>query len=204
MNKYLEKIAKFGNVGAKVNKLFDHPRSGAWAGAGIGATTMGGLGYGEAKFQQKYGTAEQKKNTKPLVVGAISGALGGFYGARIGHAIGSHRKVIRDSNDYFKNSNFGGQGGSGGYTSRNSGSIHEIHKDLNIKTPLKTKTEFKSHIRKQRSAFHPDRYTPGTPEYNQATETMKKINTAHDKFMAHPEGFEKLASNAYLNRIFSA
>lgn len=90
---------------------------------------------------------------------------------------------------------------SGGGRSYGSagGSVSDLHRDLEFpEGGFKTKAEATKHYRKMSMKHHPDR--GGDPE------KMKKINTAWDKFKAHPDGFEKLAhlhfDNVFLDSIY--
>lgn len=57
---------------------------------------------------------------------------------------------------------------------------------------FKTKAEVKSHFRKVRSKYHPDRFQEGSPEWHHATETLKKVNPLIDE-IEKSSWFEKLA-----------
>lgn len=103
--------------------------------------------------------------------------------------------------DFGKGHNSGSSGSSSGgksnYGFRNStGSIHDILNDLEAPAGgFKTKAEATKHFKRMSMKHHPDR--------GGDVEKMKKINTAFDKFKAHPDGFEKLAglNNIYLDYI---
>lgn len=185
----IEKEAKF-KTAWNAAKNFARTQPGAAKGAVTGAViggTLGGLRKKDSVLDNKNEVRTVKRTTAARVASALSGAVTGAY---VGTVIGSLRDLKRA----------GGFRGSSGkasneYTSR---TIHDIHSDLSMpKGGFKTKTEAKSHFRKMRSQYHPDKHPGKEKEMN---DKMAKFNRAWDEFEKHPQGFTKLA-NAYLDKI---
>lgn len=187
MNKYLEKLAFRVSSGQA-----------ALAGAIAGGAAGGWSGHRSKEKEIPVGFFKTKKVKKTEAERVLSGIGAGLGGAYLGAAAGLY---MHPSTRAYRRQQYQRTGGSGSGRAGNeftSRTIHDIHADLNMpKGGFKTKTEAKSHFRKTRSQYHPDKHPGKEKEMN---ERMAKFNRAWDEFEKHPEGFEKLA-NAYLYKL---
>jgi hypothetical protein len=201
VNKYLEKIAALSESAFKNLAI--------GGGAALGGITGGTWAYHSTKNYNKAEMAKPKhlrQESESLGLNAAIGTIGGsVVGAQIGDLFVQHRlgkARVEEFGDLFKN-NRNHRQYQYQYHQPKQDTIQSLHETLGSGR-IKTKDEFKAHYRRQVSKYHPDRYVAGSKEQQAANDTLTKINAARDKFMTHPEGFEKLAHNKFLNRIFSA
>lgn len=224
-NKYLEKLAfQSRNIDEIYSTLKRRTPSHVWrwgATGSIGGSVMGipDQTYeinsrGEYIKDEKGKYKKRKLSTNERLFRAGVGAVaGGVIGANMGSdlrnmdlnykALSINLKKARK--EY--NKSRGEWGSWGNYQrsrERNNYSsplddISGLHKDLEFPSGgFKTKDEAKRHYKKLAMKYHPDRFT-NPSEKDATSKRMQKINAAWGKYKKHPEGFEKLASNRYLD-----
>ena len=216
MNRYLEKIAApiYDNpdkLGKTFGRRYLRKHAPSIVGKGLlGAAIGGGLG-SLPKTTTEYNWKTRQDEERELsgferglnIAGGAVGGAGLGLGFGVNGAIKGLRKGVDPRSRYMEKlmgiyrkaaSKPGASGGGGrSYSRYSSRTVNDLYKDLNASKPFKTKAEATRHYKSQAMKNHPDR--------GGSTEKMQDINKAWDEFKAHPDGFEKLASNRFLDFI---